>query len=51
MADRPNTGFNGRPKRKSPAERSVELIAASAQLKAEAAARRHARAASERAKP
>jgi len=51
MADRPNTGFGGRPKRKTPAERSVEFIAASAQLKAEAAARRHARAASERAKP
>jgi|EndMetStandDraft_7_1072992.scaffolds.fasta_scaffold1694415_1 hypothetical protein len=51
MADRPKSGFGGRPKSKTPAERSVELSAASAKLKAEAAARREARAAAERTKP
>jgi hypothetical protein len=51
MADRPKAGFTQRPKSKTPAERGVEFSAASAKLKAEAAARREARAASERAKP
>ena len=51
MADRPKSGFGQRPKSKTPAERSVELSAASAKLKAEAAARREARAASEGKKP
>jgi hypothetical protein len=50
MADRPKAGLSGRPKSKSPAERSAELIEASAKLKAEAAARREARAASDRTK-
>jgi hypothetical protein len=49
MADRPKSGFTQRPKGKTPAERSAELTAASAKLKAEAAARREARAERERA--
>ena len=51
MADRPKAGFTQRPKGKTPAERSAELDAASAKLKAEAAARREARAARDAAKP
>jgi hypothetical protein len=51
MADRPKSGFSQRPKGKTPAERSVELDAASKKLREEAAARREARAAAERAKP
>jgi hypothetical protein len=39
-----NAGSSSRPKGKSPEERSAELIEASAKLKAEAAARREARA-------
>jgi hypothetical protein len=50
MADRPKSGFTQRPKGKTPAERSAELTEASAKLKAEAAARREARAAADRAK-
>ena len=48
MASNAKTGFAQRPKSKTPAERSAELTAASAKLKAEAAARRKARADSER---
>jgi hypothetical protein len=51
MPQRPKSGFTQRPKGKTPAERSAELDAASAKLKAEAAARREARAAAEGTKP
>ena len=43
MALKPSSQFSPRPKRKTPAERSVEFDAIQARLKSEAAERRAAR--------
>ncbi len=51
MAEQRRPPLQPRPKSKTPAERSVEFDAEQARLKAEAAARREARAAAEAAPP